>query len=171
MQTEQALDFLWRHQPMPPDNQIEDDLIKDYDEVQRYFQANPDVRCIPLFLHSFGEGSGFGLYQLVDEVLKPYPTETVLPHLFKALGSEIRSIQYWSADVAASFPDVSLLIPLGDLLHSSDPEIREAAVTALLNVDDPAVESIFYQALKAEHDESLRLRIADAINFRQKNVD
>ena len=42
MDREAALQFLREHQPMPPEDQVDDDLIDRYDEVRKYFIANPD---------------------------------------------------------------------------------------------------------------------------------
>ncbi len=66
MTTDDALDFLRRHQPMPDDEVLTEDLIQQYDEVRQHFIDSPDQRCIPLFLGSFGDGDGFGVYQLVN---------------------------------------------------------------------------------------------------------
>jgi len=70
MTTSEALSFLQAHQPMPDDDALNahPEILQKYEEVRKYFVENPDPRCIELFLNSFGERSGFGIYQLVDEV-------------------------------------------------------------------------------------------------------
>jgi len=71
MDVTNALAFLERHQPLPPDDQLSADLIREYDEVRKFFIEHPDPRCIPLFLNSFGDESCFGVYQLVEGRLSP----------------------------------------------------------------------------------------------------
>ncbi|WP_253947920.1 hypothetical protein [Paenibacillus ehimensis] len=74
--------------PLPKDSEERFDIIKKYDEVRIHFLNNPDPKCIPLFLNSFGEGSGIGVYQHIEDVLLKYSTEEVLPYLISALKSE-----------------------------------------------------------------------------------
>lgn len=52
---------------MPNDYDITQELINKYNNVRLYFSANPAEEAIPLFLQSFGEGDGFGVYQLVED--------------------------------------------------------------------------------------------------------
>lgn len=49
MDTDRALDFLAARQPMPTDDVLGDDEIREFDAVRQHFIAHPDVRCIPLF--------------------------------------------------------------------------------------------------------------------------
>lgn len=56
MTKDEALDFLRQHQPMPPDREFTDEVIRNYEEVRRFFLKHPYSECIPLFLNSFGEG-------------------------------------------------------------------------------------------------------------------
>jgi len=116
MDKQSALDFLRTHQPMPPDVEMSGEEIKTYGEVRRYFIANPDTECISLFLHSFGDGLGFGNYQIVDDVLLKYVPEEVVPKLVGGLRDENRSIRFWCAEMAASFPNPLLVEPLRDLI-------------------------------------------------------
>lgn len=103
----EAMDFLREHQPMPKDGQLEEGLIKKYDEVRQFFLENPDEECIPLFLNSFGGRDGFGVYQMVEDV------------------------KYWCVQISANFPDISLFNSLVQLLESGDEDIKAASVTAL----------------------------------------
>ena len=72
MTVEQGLAFLNAYQPMPDDTELSEELVRAYDEVRRFFIEHPDARCIPLFLKSFGAGDGFGVYQLVEDVLRHF---------------------------------------------------------------------------------------------------
>ena len=69
MTKDEALYFLKSHQPMPGDENLSSELIGVYEEVRVFFKNNPDNRCIPLFLNSFGGKVGYGVYQMVDEVM------------------------------------------------------------------------------------------------------
>lgn len=82
-----------------------------YDEVRRYFLKCPDVECIPLFLNSFGDTQtcAFGVYQLVEDVMREFSAANILPRLQAALRSKSPDVQYWSAQIACNFPDPSLV--------------------------------------------------------------
>ncbi len=169
MEKQAAISFLQANQPMPSDALMPSDLIKTYDEVRRYFIANPDTGCIDLFLRSFGEGDGFGVYQIVDEVLRQYPKSEVVPRLAMCLKSQKRSVRYWCAEMASEFPDPSLVEPLSDLLQEGDIDIHSAAVTALFTIPDAGVSSILQAAMRREADRELRERINDALEYRKEH--
>ncbi len=67
MTVEEALLFLEQHSPLPSDEDLSDEIIESYDEIRELFLANPDPRCIEPLLNSFGDGSGFGVYQMMDD--------------------------------------------------------------------------------------------------------
>ncbi|HHC4738976.1 hypothetical protein OM262_16015 [Escherichia albertii] len=69
MTKKEALASLSLHQPMPNDYDITQELITKYNDVRFYFCANLAEEAIPLFLQSFGEGNGLGVYQLVEDFL------------------------------------------------------------------------------------------------------
>lgn len=83
----EAFSFLKKHQPMPNDDKLKESEIKRYEEVREYFINNPDEKCIPLFLNSFGGKDGFGVYQMVEDVILMYDSKKVLPHLLKTFYS------------------------------------------------------------------------------------
>lgn len=74
----EALDFLKQHQLMLSDLEIEKSIIDKYDEVRKYFLKNRNPECVQLFLNSFGEISGFGVYQLVEDVIRKYNADEVI---------------------------------------------------------------------------------------------
>ena len=150
MTVDEGLSFLKTHQPMPDDAELSEELVRAYDEVRRLFIAHPDARCIPLFLTSFGEGDGFGVYQLVEDVLRHFSLDKVLPHLRKGLTHGQRSIRYWNADIAANFPTAELIEPLAQLLTEDDEDIRSAAAIALGQIRDARAEGFLRQALANE---------------------
>jgi hypothetical protein len=131
MEIPDALALLAQHQPLPSDDQLSAALLDKYDEVRRFFIKHPDPRCIPLFLNSFGDGSGFGVYQMVEDVFQMFPPEAVVPHLKESLSSPHKGVRYWGAQVAMLFPALELLEPLGTLLYAEDSDTRLFAAYAL----------------------------------------
>lgn len=135
MTRKEALDFLRQHQPMPPESAISEDLVNHYNVVRQYFVDNPDPVCIPLFLGSFGEGSGMGVYPLCDEVFACYSPSLVIPHLVSALGSPWPSVRAWTAEWAVRFPAKQLVQPLAAMLRSDeDYEARLSVISALESI-------------------------------------
>jgi HEAT repeat protein len=152
MDTQAALAFLEAHQPMPDDADLDEALIGKYDDVRRHFLENPDERCIPLFLNSFGSGDGFGVYQLIEDVLAQFPPEKVVPHLAAALQSSRQSVRYWSAQIAEFFPEEELVSPLGRLLKDEEFDVRYAAVTALGQISSVASNMLLSEHRQQEAD-------------------
>jgi len=71
------IDFLHKNQPMPQDENLSEEMITIYDDARRFFEHHPNKLCIPLFLNSFGERDGFGVYQLVENLIFMFPKEEV----------------------------------------------------------------------------------------------
>lgn len=69
MDTEAALTFLKQHQPLPDDAALSESTARDFEAARAHFAKTVDARCVPLLLHSFGRGTGFGTYQLVEDAL------------------------------------------------------------------------------------------------------
>ncbi len=109
---------------MPPDEEWTEELAERYDAIRQYFINNPDPACIPLFLHSYGERGGLGVYQMVADVFEQYSPEEVIPHLTVALSSEHRSVRYWTAQICMHFADERLIEPVLKALQDSDEETR-----------------------------------------------
>jgi hypothetical protein len=122
MDREEGLRFLRAHQPLPPDASLDEETIRRFDTVRTFFAANPDTECIPLFLNAFGEGSGFGIYQLCDDVFRAYPQSSLTPHLAAALSSPRRSVRYWAAHWAMEFSAPEFVAPLVQLLATQEDD-------------------------------------------------
>ena len=152
MDLEYALSFLKANQPMPNDENLDTKLIGEYDTVRKFFMSNPDERCIPLFLNSFGDGSGYGVYQLVEDVLKKYSKEMVLPHLLKAIKSNSWGIRYWGTQIALEFSDKSLLSQLEKGIAESDVDIRATSIIALSQIKCDRAIKILKEAQKNENE-------------------
>ena len=166
MKTTEALSFLRDHQPLPSDQGMPPDLIAAYDEVRKSLLAAKEPECIPLLLGSFGDGSGFGVYQLVEDVLLQFPSEEVVPHLVTKLESNHRGVRYWCAQIAASFPDERLIFPLSRLLKDSDADIRVMAAIALGRIGGQQVRELLRDALRSETDGDVTEAIQEELGER-----
>jgi hypothetical protein len=164
----EAIEFLQRNQPMPPDEEWSEDSRR-LDEVREYFVLNPDPACIPLFLGVFGEGSGFGVYQRIEDVIRRFDASVVVPHLRHSLGAGTRSVRFWNAQIAAVVPDASLIPPLEKLLHEGDPDLRDAAVLALGQISEEPAPQILEGLLRNESiDEQTRDLIREMLVDRNR---
>ena len=152
MNREETIMFLKKYQPLPADNQIPKAVIEKYNDVRIYFLKNPDRECIPLFLNSFGEGDGYGIYQLVEDILRNFHPEEVIPHLKEGLSSPYPSVRYWCAQIAASFPSSDLIKPLAKVLSEGDFDMKYAVITALEQITGDSVTNVLKEAYKRESD-------------------
>lgn len=164
MNGEEALEFLKRNQPLPADTVLTEETIKTYDQVRKWFMENPEPGCIPLFLNSFGEGDGFGVYQLVEDVLKQFETVEVVAHLKVALRSRHRSVQYWCAQISANFPSAELVDSLEPLLRHDDYDLKYAAVTSLEQIGGDKVIEVLNGHLGSESDFEIRELIDEVLS-------
>ena len=156
MTDEEAKHFLCGHQPLPSDAALSRELIQGLDAVREHLLSNPDAECIPLLLGVFGPGSGFGVYQAIEEVLLKFDPELVLPHLCRGIRSEHEGVRFWNTQFAASFPSPCLIGPLAELLSCEDFDLKYAALTALEQIRSPRVREIAQQYLTRETEPELR---------------
>ena len=152
MNVNKALLWLSEHQPLPDDLKLTQEVAESYDKIRKFFLYNPDSRCIPLFLNSFGGRNGWGVYQLIEDVLRKYQPQEVLPHLVEGFKSSNLYVRHWSAEIAASFPDPCLVGPLSTLLADKDYDVKAAAIIALQQITDNRIPSIFEVYLQNEED-------------------
>lgn len=127
-----------------------------YDDVRRFLAASPDITCIRPFLGAFGDGNGWGVYQLAGGVLRSHPRNEIDEALAEALTSPHRSVRYWNAQLAAEFPSVMLVPMLLRLLDEDDRDLKYAALTALEQSSDASVASELEYFIRREPDEELR---------------
>lgn len=170
MDKEQALSFLKENQPMPNDKNLNESLISVYDEVRRYFLANPDEECLPLFLNSFGEYGGMGVYQLVEDVILKFNHDKVVNCLLDALKSKFNGVKYWCAQICALFPDEKLINPLEKLLNDSNQDIRMSVITSLSQIQDEKVITILKNQLSVEEDDEVKDFLIDVIDDVEGNI-
>lgn len=133
MNKKEALKFLESHQPMPSDNDLTQDLIDKYDDVRVFFVNNPDVDAIPLLMRSFGDGDGFGVYQLVEDVFDKCNFDDVIINISNVLKdtSTVKSVRYWVTQLAIAFSDRRLVDGLNISLQFDDEDIQFMAASAL----------------------------------------
>jgi HEAT repeat protein len=150
MTADEAFSFLRVHQPLPPTSGISNELIRRFDEVRRFFVEHPDDQCVELLLNSFGEGDGHGVYQLVEDTILAHDHDVVVSALQNSLLSRAGSVRYWSAQIAANYPEPELISPLVQVLTEGNLDERIAAVTALEGIQAPEVVSALEKALHRE---------------------
>lgn len=138
MNRNEALSFLRDHQPMPDDDDLTQEVIDKYDEVRKFFTANPDKEVISLFLNSYGNGDGWGVYQLVEDVFYKCHRDDVVVEIKEILEnpSIADSVRYWVTQVSAAFSDVKLKKGLEISLKSKNEDIRDAAQLSIDMIDE-----------------------------------
>ena len=94
MNLHEAVAFLREHQPLPADDDIDQAVLDTFDDVRRFLIANPDPACVPLLLGAFGDGMGFGVYQVCDDCFRHFSNEQLAPHLGHALFSPKASTRW-----------------------------------------------------------------------------
>jgi hypothetical protein len=164
MTTEEALSFLEAHQPMPADAMLTDELIDKYDGVVQYFLEHPDARCLQPLLNSFGDGSGYGVYQLVESVVLQFPADVVEPVLAQALRSSHRGVKYWCLQLVPEFRSERLFAATIRCLENPDGDVRIMAATSLSFFKGYAgVLERLREALGKESEAKVRAAIEEAI--------
>jgi hypothetical protein len=165
MDVNTAVTFLREHQPLPDDEALNElpDVMTTYDETREYFLENPDPVCIKLFLHSFGQGSGYGMYQIIENVLWAFEPGLVVPELVDALEFGPESTLFWNAQICSSFPDARLTPVLSKLLNHNDSDIRWATVMALEQIGGSEVFNVLLQRLLIEEDEEVTSFLEEAL--------
>lgn len=170
MDKEIALSFLKENQPMPNDKNLNESIITTYDEVRKYFLANPDEECLPLFLNSFGEYNGMGVYQLVEDVISRFEHDEVVNCLMEALKSKYNGVKYWCAQICSLFPDRKLIKPLEELLSDSNQDIRMSVITSLSQIQEDKVITILKNQLNSEKDVEIKEFLTDILEDLEGNI-
>lgn len=170
MDKEKALRFLKENQPMPNDKILNESMITMYDEVRKYFLANPDKECLLLFLNSFGEYNGMGVYQLVEDVILRFEHDEVVNCLLEALKSKYNGVKYWCAQICSLFPDRKLINPLEELLSDSNQDIRMSAITSLSQIQEDKVIAILKNQLIIEVDVEVKDFLIDVLEDLEGNI-
>jgi hypothetical protein len=131
MNYEKAVEFLQRHQPLPADDELTHEQIDTFDQIRKFLIKNPRADFIPLMLNAFGNGSGFGVYQVCDDIFRQYPRSEVVPHLAVALQSGHWGVRYWASQWAMEFPDETLIPILEKVAEDEHADCHFFAIAAL----------------------------------------
>jgi hypothetical protein len=133
MTKDRALKFLSMHQPMPADCDLTQEIIDEYDDVRKFFIEHPDKEAITLFMRSYGDGDGWGVYQLVEDVFFKCNFDDVVLSIQKILEDSLvpKSVRFWVTQHAGAFPDKRLLKGVNISLESDDEDTRDMALMAL----------------------------------------
>lgn len=164
MTKSRALAFLRKHQPLPADEVVSGSDLDELDCVRQFLMEHPDEEALPLLLGVFGDGSGFGVYQLIESAVAVYPVATVVAALKENLGLGTRSVRYWCAQLATSFPDEGLVPSLEKALETTERDTRYAAIVALEAIGSDAALSALRRWLPVERDQELRAVIGDVLS-------
>lgn len=129
MTTEEALEFLQHHQPMPSDWDITDEEGEAFAAILVWFQQHPDPRCVPLLVNSVSLDTGLGMYEHIGFVLMAHDKDAVVPHLRRGLMEGSDGVKHrccwWASDVDAwDLADV-----IEPLAHHPDEDVSDAAQT------------------------------------------
>jgi len=161
MDTETALQFLHDHQPMP--DQPDQALMKRFQTVLLFFSDQPDPRCIPLLINAFGLFDDIHLYETLNQILRRFEPETVVPHIVEACRSHYPSVRFAAADVATHFPHPDLIEPLSELAREGAVLIRLTSIVALERIGGPAVHALARERLPLESDGEIRGILEDIL--------
>jgi len=162
MTMERALEFLRMHQPMPADDAVSKAELEELDLVRRFLTKHPNQEAVGLLLGVFGDGDGFGVYQLIEGAVAAHDSAVVVPALASKLEHGPRSVRYWCALISANHPDERLVPSLAASLRPEDCDLRYAAVTALEAIGSDAARAALRGWLPKETDDELREVIEEA---------
>ena len=164
MKGEEAVEFLRRHQPMPPDEALTEELIADFDEARKALARDPKPVGLRLLLNAIGRGSGFGVYQLLDDTLRAYDPDSVVEVLAELIAPVPEERCAWFMEFALDYPDARLIDPAIAALERGDgdarffaasflidhfrdvPRVREALNSARARESDPQIVSVLGEA-------------------------
>ena len=126
MNTEEALEFLRAHQPMPDDETISDYEAATFARVLKHLETRPDRRAIPLLVGSVGKKTTLGMYEHIRFALEKFsPTDLEL-HLRAGLREGNLGAKYRCCCWALDFDLTSLSSEVRALSDHADPDIRDA---------------------------------------------
>ena len=164
MTRDEAMAFLMQNQPLPDDGKSLCAIIGTFNEVRNYFMEYPDPECVSHFLNCFGKGSGYGIYQLIEDVILKYDESIIIPHLNSALFSPHPSVRYWCAQIAQRINSEKLDRGLIYVYEQGDLDVKCASLTALFGKKNLGVIEFARTVFATETDELLRNIAEEIIN-------
>jgi len=157
MTDNEAIDFLKNHQPMPNDIFLNQniEILNIYEQVRKHFLHSFNKSCVPLFLNSFGDINGFGVYQLVEDVILRYEADIVLPHLIENIENGTYPVKYWCTQIAALFPDNRLIESLKNSFNGASFDLKYHIIIAMGNIENTEAKDLLISLLTKETNEEL----------------
>lgn len=160
---ERALEFLRRNQPMAADSDLSRSDVEELDSVRRYLRENPHPEALDPLLGVFGNGSGFGVYQHIEDTVAAYDRSAVVPLLRKKIDAGCRSVRYWCTQIAMGYPDERLIDALARNLDPDDYDLRFVSIAALDRIGTESAQAVLASWLPYETDEELREILVEAV--------
>ena len=155
MNTEEAIDFLKSHQPLPEGKRANNHLFSKLNEVRKHFESFPDDRSVPLLLGALGPGDGHGIYVMIEETLHAHSPEVVSAELKNGLKSQYASVRYWSAQFAAGYPNEDMKTELISAFINGDSDTQIAAITAIEAIGTPVVKKMLQDVREKSVDQDV----------------
>jgi hypothetical protein len=151
--------------PMPDDGNPEQTvpLLQEYEELIRQIGDvvaqgdEPDPALMVPLIHSFGYGSGFGLYWATLHLLEGFPADQLRPALRTALVTAEHGARMWSAFMLGPHRDHRDVPALVTALNDPAEEVRLNALMALAMIGDVSARPAMAELLE---DPSARIRKA-----------
>lgn len=131
MNAQEAIEFLKSHQLLPDGDMVNNHLFSKLNEVRKHFELFPDDRSVPLLIGAIGPGDGHGICAMIEGTLRAHPSGVVSAALKSGLKSLRPSVRYWSAQFAASYPDLDLKTELIAAFVDGDSDTQIAVITAI----------------------------------------
>ncbi len=170
---QRALKFLSEHQPLPPDwsDEWTDELLHDVRTLLEWIPTTPDSDLLPGLLELPGEGTGLGLYSLLDDALEEFEPscvrDCIVVHLSKTehhqenLGHVL--------EFAFSFEDERYTPHLLRLLPEMTPDNREWTGSIFEELGSSAIPHLAGMLLR-EQDPVVRERLREALTTAKKQT-
>ncbi len=78
---------------------------------------------------------GFGVYQVCDDVFRPFEPRVVIPHLKLALASKFYGVRYWASQWAMEINSLEIVPEINAMLNNpKDVEAHFYCVAALMDI-------------------------------------
>jgi hypothetical protein len=171
MDQNKALRILNKYSPMPDDEELTEEIVKEYRDAIDYLDDNPPgMMFLKPLLHSLGAYDGWGVYEITRSILVSYDISQVMPYIKDGLLSKLDGRRYWCTLLATDFPDASLIPMLLKTLNDPVEEIRVNSVMALESIRNNSVIEDLIKRSKLENDEEVIEVFQEAINSLQTNI-
>jgi hypothetical protein len=141
--------------------------IQIFDEIIRFLKVNPAPEALDLLPGSFGDGAGFGVYQMVEYTVLQYQHDDVVQSLKKHLTSGYKSVRYWNCQIASLFPSENLIAPLSNLLDENF-DMKYFAILALGQIQSLRSKKVLQEYFAKEGNQELKDLIWEFLNPENK---